>query len=48
MNFKDMTREERAKYEKIKPRHDDIDLLLINLAIFTVAFTILTLILLFA
>lgn len=46
MNFKDMTPEERAYYEKIKARSDGTTWLLRNLAIFTVIFVIATLIIL--
>lgn len=47
MNFRDMTPEERAYYEKIKAHDDSIDWLLRNLAIFTMLVTIATLIILF-
>ena len=47
MNFRDMTPEERAFYEKIKAHNDSINWLLRNLAIFTVFFTIATLMILF-
>lgn len=47
MNFRDMTPEERAYYEKIKAHEDSIDWLLKNLAIFTALVIIATLIILF-
>lgn len=47
MNFRDMTPEERAYYEKIKAHDDSIDWLLKNLAIFTALVIIATLIILF-
>lgn len=47
MNFMDMTPEERALYEKIKARDESINWLIRNLAIFTVLFTIATLLVLF-
>lgn len=47
MNFRDMTPEERAYYEKIKAHDDSVDWLLKNLAIFTALVIIATLIILF-
>lgn len=47
MNFRDMTPEERAYYEKIKARNDSTTWILRNLAIFTALFVIATLIILF-
>lgn len=47
MNFRDMTAEERAYYEKIKAHDDSANWLLRNLAIFTTIITIATLIILF-
>lgn len=47
MNFMDMTPEERALYEKIKARNENLNWLIANLAIFTLAFTIATLLVLF-
>ena len=47
MNFRDMTPEERAYYEKIKAHDDSIDWMLRNLAIFTALVIIATLIILF-
>lgn len=47
MNFRDMTPEERAYYEKIKAHDDSMNWLLRNLAILTALITIATLIILF-
>ena len=47
MNFMDMTPEERALYEKIKARNENLNWLIANLAIFTLVFTIATLLVLF-
>lgn len=47
MNFMDMTPEEKALYEKIKARDENLNWLLANLAIFTLVFTIATLLVLF-
>lgn len=47
MNFMDMTPEERALYEKIKARNENLNRLIANLAIFTLVFTIATLLVLF-
>ena len=47
MNFMDMTPEERALYEKIKARDESLNWLIANLAIFTLVFTIATLLVLF-
>ena len=46
MNFRDMTAEERREYDKIM-RRSNFDWLLWNLAVFTVVFTTVTLIILF-
>lgn len=48
MNFKDMTPEERAYYEKIKARSSSSNWVLRNLALFTIIFVIVTLTVLFA
>lgn len=47
MNYINMTPEEKAYYEKIKARNDSMNWLIRNLAIFTVLFTIATLLVLF-
>ena len=47
MNFKDMTREERALYEKIKQHDDTLDWLVRNLAILATITLITSLIVLF-
>lgn len=47
MNYMDMTPEEKALYEKIKARDENMNWLLANLAIFTLVFTIATLLVLF-
>lgn len=47
MNYMNMTPEERAYYEKIKARDENMNWLLANLAIFTLVFTIATLLVLF-
>ena len=47
MNFRDMTPEEGREYDKIM-RRSNFDWLLYNLVIFTVVFTVATLVLLFA
>jgi len=47
MNFRDMTPEEGREYDKIM-RRSNFDWLLYNLAIFTVVFTVATLIIVFA
>lgn len=47
MNFMDMTPEERALYEKIKARDESLNWLIANLTIFTLVFTIATLLVLF-
>lgn len=46
MNFRDMTLEEKREYDKIM-RRSNLDWVLWNLAIFTVVFTVATLIVLF-
>ena len=47
MNYVNMTPEEKAYYEKIKARDHNMNWLIRNLAIFTVLFTIATLLVLF-
>lgn len=47
MNYMNMTPEERALYEKIKARDESMNWLLANLTIFTLVFTIATLLVLF-
>lgn len=47
MNYMNMTPEERALYEKIKAHNSNMNWLIRNLAIFTVLFTIATLLVLF-
>lgn len=48
MNFRDMTPEEKAYYEKIKQREDTIDYLLRVLTVVATATLIATIIMLFA
>lgn len=47
MNYMNMTPEEKALYEKIKAHDESMNWLIRNLAIFTVLFTIATLLVLF-
>lgn len=47
MNYVNMTPEEKALYEKIKARNENLNWLIANLAIFTLVFTIATLLVLF-
>ena len=47
MNYMNMTPEEKAYYEKIKAHDESINWLIANLAIFTLVFTIATLLVLF-
>ena len=48
MNFRDMTAEEKAYYEKIKQREDTIDYVLRVLTVVAAATLIATIIMLFA
>ena len=48
MNFRDMTAEEKAYYEKIKQREDTIDYVLRVLTVVAIATLIATIIMLFA
>lgn len=47
MNFRDMTKEELYYYNKIRKRNDEVNHLIKCLAIFTVAFTATTIVVLF-
>lgn len=47
MNFRDMTKEELYYYNKIRKRNDEVNHLIKWLAIFTVAFTATTIVVLF-